>query len=147
MSQPTDDVDAHMENTSPITNPVDPLAAFGSDMSPPASQSAEIPAAANSEATRSQPSRFRQAQVLTHVPSGYLYTREEDAPGYLWKNKRAQEEFHRAMRDVDAKNVVVGSMSNSRSISILPAMLTSTAVRYGDPALVADPKTPWDKII
>ena len=32
----------------------------------------------------------------THERSGYTWSREEDAPGYAWGNKKAVDEFHRA---------------------------------------------------
>lgn len=37
-----------------------------------------------------------QSQVKTHPASGYTWTKPEDEPGYLWKNKRAVEDAHKA---------------------------------------------------
>lgn len=127
MSQVQGNTDAHMEGTSPITVPDDPIAAVGSDMvSPPASQpSADIPVTANSLASRSQTCNSTQNDLKTHAPSGYTYKRDEDAPGWGWKNKRAQEEMHKAARDVEARTTVVGSKAFTRSSSNpLEQMLT-----------------------
>jgi hypothetical protein len=40
----------------------------------------------------------------------YHYTQPEDAPGYAWKNKKAQDDFNRAWDSLVDKNRRIGSM-------------------------------------
>jgi len=47
-----------------------------------------------------------------HQPSGYEWEKDEDAPGYLWKNKKAREEHARAMEQIIEKDKMIGSKSN-----------------------------------
>lgn len=42
------------------------------------------------------PNTSANGKTPIHVESGYSWTREEDAPGYKWKNKKATEEAARA---------------------------------------------------
>ncbi|KAI5275676.1 hypothetical protein E4T47_01378 [Aureobasidium subglaciale] len=59
------------------------------------------------------------AQVRANAATIYQYTKPEDAPGYAWKNKKAQDEFNRAWESLVDKNRVIGN-------------------RYGDPFAMAD---------
>lgn len=52
------------------------------------------------------------AQVKTHTQSGYSWTKQEDEPGYLWKNKRAVEDANRAWDSLVLKDKRVGSECN-----------------------------------
>lgn len=47
--------------------------------------------------------------VQTHAQSGYRWERDEDAPGYAWKNKRAQEDAHRSWDNVLEKDKMIGN--------------------------------------
>ena len=49
------------------------------------------------------------AQVKTHAATGYSWNRPEDEPGYLWKNKKAQDDFNRAWDSLVDKNRRIGS--------------------------------------
>jgi len=40
----------------------------------------------------------------------YQYTQPEDAPGYAWKNKKAQDDYNRAWDSLVDKNRRIGSM-------------------------------------
>lgn len=44
---------------------------------------------------------------FVHPPTGYTWSRDEDAPGYAWKNKKAQEEFARAMDQIQDKDRMI----------------------------------------
>ena len=46
-----------------------------------------------------------------HKPTGYTWDREEDAPGYSWKNKKAQEDYARSWDNIVGKDQMIGSMS------------------------------------
>ncbi|KAL9052764.1 MAG: hypothetical protein Q9162_005184 [Coniocarpon cinnabarinum] len=63
-----------------------------------------------------------------HHRSGYQWEREEDAPGYAWKSKRAFDEIQRSYDSIVQRDNYVGA-------------------RYGDPALIAPADTPWEEII
>lgn len=41
-----------------------------------------------------------------HEASGYQWTRAEDAPGYSWSNKKAQDEYNRAWDGLVHKDLV-----------------------------------------
>lgn len=43
----------------------------------------------------------------THDRSGYTWSREEDAPGYAWLNKKALDEYHRAWDSLVHKDSTV----------------------------------------
>ena len=47
--------------------------------------------------------------------SGYTWEREEDAPGYAWKSKRAQDEYMKARDMIVNESVMVGSEFTSFS--------------------------------
>ncbi|KAI4742872.1 hypothetical protein E4T50_06739 [Aureobasidium sp. EXF-12298] len=51
--------------------------------------------------------------------TSYQYTQPEDAPGYAWKNKKAQDDFGRAWDSLVDKNRKIGN-------------------KYGDPFAMAD---------
>ncbi|KAI9661500.1 MAG: hypothetical protein M1831_003022 [Alyxoria varia] len=51
----------------------------------------------------------QQGDKWIHQPTGYEFTNEAAAPGFKWKNKRAQEEEARAWDSVVDKNNVIGS--------------------------------------
>ncbi|KAF2094855.1 hypothetical protein NA57DRAFT_45542 [Rhizodiscina lignyota] len=51
------------------------------------------------------------SKVQVHKQSGYMWEREEDAPGYAWKNKKAQEDFHRSWENIVGKDHMIGSKS------------------------------------
>ncbi|KAF1357027.1 hypothetical protein BDV97DRAFT_23813 [Delphinella strobiligena] len=59
-------------------------------------------------------------QPKVHQPSGYSWTKPEDAPGYSWQNRKAQEEASRAWEQ--------GIVNKDRSVGN----------RYGDPFEMAD---------
>lgn len=42
-----------------------------------------------------------------HAKSGYTWDRPEDAPGYGWSNKKAQDEYNRAWEHVVHKQLAV----------------------------------------
>jgi len=58
-------------------------------------------------------------KVHTHALSGYTWSRQEDEPGWSWKNKRAVEEANRAWESLVLKDKRVGN-------------------QYGDPFEMAD---------
>lgn len=45
---------------------------------------------------------------MIHKPSGYKYEREEDAPGYSWKSKRAFDEIQRSWDSVVQRDTYIG---------------------------------------
>lgn len=47
----------------------------------------------------------------------YQYTQPEDAPGYAWKNKKAQDDFSRAWDSLVDKNRRIGSTHSYRTSS------------------------------
>lgn len=52
----------------------------------------------------------QQHKVQTHAATGYSWSRQEDAPGYAWQNRKAQEEANRAWEmGIVAKDRAVGS--------------------------------------
>ncbi|KAF7187315.1 hypothetical protein HII31_11403 [Pseudocercospora fuligena] len=59
----------------------------------------ELQAMANGKARADQ-------MVKTH-PSGYQFSRVEDEPGYVWLNKKAQDEYQRAWDQLSHKDVMV----------------------------------------
>lgn len=79
---------------------------------------ADTTAASSSQAQSSRP--WQQApntargmnngtDVRTHQVSGYQWTRDEDAPGYAWKSKKAREDAARAYENiVDKERSVAG---------------------------------------
>lgn len=83
-------------------------------------------ASANSGVAR-RASANTDAPKITHAPSGYTFEAEQDAPGYSWRNKKAQEEEVRAMESVIDFQSTVGG-------------------RYAEVALVAPIGTPWKDI-
>jgi len=58
-------------------------------------------------------------KVKTHEQSGYTWVRQEDEPGWAWRNKRAVDEANRAYEGLLTKDIVVGN-------------------HYGDPFEMAD---------
>jgi len=48
------------------------------------------------------------AVVHTHEVSGYKWTRQEDEPGWAWKNKKALDEYHRAYDTMIMKDFKIG---------------------------------------
>jgi hypothetical protein len=51
----------------------------------------------------------------THERSGYQWNREEDTPGYAWMNKKALDEYHRAVDGMVHKDHMVrGESENGR---------------------------------
>ncbi|THY10726.1 hypothetical protein D6D01_09185 [Aureobasidium pullulans] len=59
------------------------------------------------------------AQVRANAAATYQWTQAEDAPGYAWKNKKAQDECSRAWDTLVDKNRSIGN-------------------KYGDPYAMAD---------
>lgn len=53
--------------------------------------------------------KARADQVVKTHPSGYQYSRAEDEPGYVWLNKKAQEEYQRAWESLSHKDSMVKS--------------------------------------
>lgn len=51
----------------------------------------------------------------THERSGYTWSREEDAPGYAWLNKKAMDEAHRAWDSLVHKEFMVRGELNPSS--------------------------------
>ena len=50
-------------------------------------------------------------QAQQHNPTGYTWDREEDAPGYAWKNKKAQEDYARSWDNVVGKDQMILGMT------------------------------------
>lgn len=50
----------------------------------------------------------RASQRKVHEASGYTWERDEDAPGYVWKNKKARDEADRAGEALIDKDRIVG---------------------------------------
>jgi len=50
----------------------------------------------------------QQTRPHIHQPTGYTWTRDEDAPGYSWRTKKAQEEMGRALEQIIDKDRIVG---------------------------------------
>ncbi|GAB7338976.1 hypothetical protein MBLNU457_5645t1 [Dothideomycetes sp. NU457] len=132
---------AMQESTASFT-PVTPDTrsnALTSELSPPSSQGVPIASplhGANANGKRplstldvngDAPPPLRSAQaaasgpaeVQTHQPSGYTWTKQEDEPGWSWKSKRALDEANRAQDSLVMKDLRVGD-------------------RYGDPFAMAD---------
>lgn len=47
--------------------------------------------------------------LQTHASSGYQWEKDEDAPGYAWKNKRAADDANRAWDTVVEKDKMIGT--------------------------------------
>jgi hypothetical protein len=106
-----------------------------SDLSPPNSQGVPLPvdmptvapAASGANMNGKRPiSSIDQSQELQggvslaaaiptdasiRATSTYQYTQPEDAPGYAWRNKKAQDDFNRAWDSLVDKNRKIGSTS------------------------------------
>lgn len=54
-------------------------------------------------------SRAGLQQKGVHEASGYSWDREEDSPGFAWKNRKAQEEFRRQWEGLLEKDKMVTS--------------------------------------
>ena len=60
-----------------------------------------------------------------HKASGYAWEREEDAPGYAWKSKRAREEASRAWDSILEKDKMITRRSLSAEGRILHLTIDS----------------------
>lgn len=70
---------------------------------------AETPIEPQAQAQQNQPNQNgTQNQTRTHQASGYRWTREEDAPSYLWRSAKAQEEMERALGQIADREKIVG---------------------------------------
>jgi len=128
-----DDGDSQMQSAlTDLDKPVTPNHPhLGSiDISPPNSQgmpTASIGANANGKRPLSTvdigeaPMRVavEPPKIKTHEQSGYTWVRQEEEPGWAWKNKRAVDEANRAYEGLLMKDFGVGN-------------------RYGDPFEMAD---------
>jgi len=61
----------------------------------------------------------------THPASGYTWTRDEDAPSYGWRNKKAMEDYHRAVDLVVDKDRMIGRESHFEASQ--PSILLTTS--------------------
>lgn len=78
------------------------------------------------------------AAVMTHPASGYSWSKPEDEPGYLWKNKRAVEDANRAWDSVVLKEKRIGSKCDTQSGHSCSEYSLTFLDRYGDPFEMAD---------
>ena len=82
------------------------------------------------------PTTSEPGVVHTHEASGYKWTKQEDEPGWAWKNKKALDEYHRAYDTLVMKDLKIGGeLILARSQGCLRL---TTADRYGDPFAMAD---------
>jgi len=50
----------------------------------------------------------RQGGQYVYKSTGYKWTRDEDAPGYGWKNKKAMDDYSRATEQLVDRDRVIG---------------------------------------
>lgn len=50
-------------------------------------------------------------EIRTHQASGYQWSRDEDAPGWSWKSKKAREDAARASENIVDKDRSVAGES------------------------------------
>lgn len=71
------------------------------------------------QAASTQPASFNATQTgnekfevqggeYVHVSTGYRWSRDEDAPGYAWRNKKAVEEYNRAWEQLVDRDRTIG---------------------------------------
>jgi hypothetical protein len=61
--------------------------------------------------------------------TSYQYTQPEDAPGYAWKNKKAQDDFSRAWDSLVDKNRRIGSTCSHDSAGHMTRLTQPRQVR------------------
>lgn len=66
-------------------------------LQPTSSQAQANGATSKPRAAQGQPQPPADFPQKVHERSGYRWDREEDAPGYAWLNKKAVEEYSRAL--------------------------------------------------
>ena len=118
---------SHAEEMTSV-NPATPSNVLASELSPPSSQGVPLVSpinGANANGKRplstldvngDAPPFVRSdwapptepAIVHTHEASGYKWTRQEDEPGWAWKNKKALDEYHRAYDTLIMKDFKIG---------------------------------------
>lgn len=83
------------------------------------------------------------SRTRTHQPSGYTWERDDDAPGFLWKNRKARDECAKVMEAVVDLDHVIGrrfahdttrnwSQSQFRVPTLFRRVLNRLIGRYGD---------------
>lgn len=71
----------------------------GEEVAASGALSAGVPASAVTTEVEGKP--------IGKANSGYEWSKAEDEPGFKWKNKKAVEEYHRAMEQVVDRNLMV----------------------------------------
>jgi len=72
----------------------------------------------------------RQGGQFVYKSTGYRWSRDEDAPGYGWKNKKAIEDYHRALDQLVDKDNIIGR--KIFVLELLTVILIMSAGKYGD---------------
>lgn len=70
----------------------------------------ELPGAGTASTANAE--RLVDHPAAKTVVGGYSYTRAEDAPGWSWLNKKALDEYHRAVDGLVHQEIHVGSASS-----------------------------------
>lgn len=98
--------------------PLDKLPSYGNN-----SNGENLDAMSTSQATNGATPTPTTEIKQTHQATGYTWTRDEDAPSYGWRNKKAIEDYHRAMDLVVDKDRVIGRKLHFQN-SYLSILLT-----------------------
>jgi hypothetical protein len=122
---------------TPMNTSIQNLAA--PELSPPNSQGPALPRDTSTlsstvNANGKRPLSLAQTAAGSHTDpeTKYSWSKQEDAPGYEWKNTRAREDESRALDAI----VDQGAQIKRECYSILEAnghVADDDAVRYGDP--------------
>ncbi|OCK85947.1 hypothetical protein K432DRAFT_377197 [Lepidopterella palustris CBS 459.81] len=89
----------------------DPFVFAGSPSTLNANGKRMYPVAATGMSTSAGMPTSVQAQTgqYVHKPTGYTWDKPEDEPGYSWLNKKAVEEYSRAMDQIVDKGSMIGN--------------------------------------
>jgi len=79
-----------------------------------------LPSMTIGQGNSSSASNTGHGHKFVHPPTGYTWSRDEDAPGYAWKNKKAQEEYARAMDQIQDKDKMIKRKSKLLPCCLMP---------------------------
>lgn len=81
--------------------------------------------AATGVAESTAPASSSKGKYIGQHPAGYTWDKEEDAPGYLWNNEKAQQEALRALNQIiDTDQMIKGRVSPVLSRQMLTRIRT-----------------------
>jgi hypothetical protein len=107
-----------------------------SELSPPNSQARDTSTLSGTvNANGKRPLSLAQPAVGTHTDpeTGYSWTRQEDQPGWEWRNTRAREDESRALDAIVEQGAQIKCECFLEDVSDMWDGTNCWAVRYGDP--------------